>query len=183
MALIDIINAINGEIIRLGRLPDGTPAQLGSNPKRNKTSPSSVFWVPIQSKGSGPNVSASRSVQDTIGYVPKTIRVRTLSLECHLWAGDLSTTDDYSKTEDLLDTVLTAVNNVLPGGYSYNGEKWVNPGTEAATLGHRCVAFFNFGIPMLEITQPGVAQSVEVKTITPTNQIGPLPPDGQIVTV
>jgi len=186
MALKDTLWAINNELIRLGVLPDSTPLQLGSSPKRLKTVPKSVFWVPNQSKASGPNVSVSKDQQDALsangGFVPRALRTRLLSLDCHLWGGESASVDEYSSTEFLLDAVVTAMQNILPGGYIYSGEKWINPGTEAAALGHRCIAYFAVNLAVNEVLPPNIPVSVEIETIDQTAEIGPLA-DGSIVVV
>lgn len=181
-----VLTAVNNELVRLGVLQDSTPLFLGANPKRMKASPVSIFWVPIKSKGAGPDVSASPDVQSALeangGSVPRCLRTRLLSVDCYLWAGGPAPTDDYSATELLLSQVLTAIDHIYPGAYQFGGEKWLEQGSEANILGHRCIAEFGFKLPVNEFTPTNPKSAVQVTEITQTVEIGLLP-DGSTVVV
>lgn len=68
---------------------------------------------------------------------PRVLHRRTVELEIHTWGGD------YGITEDLHESVITALRGVVGGAnYTINGAEWV----EAADMGRQNVLVMNVSI-------------------------------------
>jgi len=195
MALKDVLAPVNTILTTNGALSltPGTPAlELGSTPKRDRTATPRVTWVPAQDTFVMRPPAMTKAVQAAFiaanpgKQIPRMLYTRLAGLECHIWAGILGSADDYSASEALLGSVISALRHQAYGAIDLNGSAWVNPrSSEGNLLGHRYVLNLTIAIPVLEVQDnaPGVSEQTTLTTFTPqTNQMGPIPPGGSTVT-
>lgn len=184
-----LLTLVNNELITMGYLPVGAPLRFGPSPKAVKTVPPEVYWVPRSGKGGPPTPAMSRAAQIALqtagGTIPRMLSSRSVLVEAHIWAGGNASSDDYSKSEALLEAVNSAIHHQCQGSYEYLGDEYVAKGTESANLGHKIVARFYITVPLIEL--PAVApvtapQSVQTQPAQLTIQEGPIPPGGTTTT-
>lgn len=190
MSIASLLTLVNNELIATGFLPAGSALRFGPSPKSVRTVPPEVYWVPRSGKGNPPSPAMSRAAQIALtsagGTIPRMLASRAVLVESHIWAGGSASTDDYSKTEALLEAVNSAIHHQCQGAYEYLGDEYVAKGTEAANLGHKIVARFYIVVPLIEL--PMVApvtatQSVQTQPAQLTVQEGPIQPGGTTTSV
>lgn len=185
MSTVAILTAVNSILTANGSLPAGTALEFGPTPKRDRSVPPRVTWVPGRDRYGMATPAMTRSVAAAFlaanpgKQIPRMLNARWAGLEAHIWAGGSAAADDYSATETLLGAVISAVHQTAYGCYELDPSGWVNPrSSEGNLLGHRYVLNVAILVPVLEVQQttPTSTETAIITTITQTDQVGPIPP-------
>jgi hypothetical protein len=192
MSLVAILTPIHAILVQNGSLQPGAQLELAAMPKRDRTPGPRVTWVPGTDEFKGPDAAVSQSFLQAFHaanpgkQLPRSLGTRLAGVEAHLWNGNQpGSVDDYSGTEGLINAVISAMRHQAYGAYQLRASGWVNPrSSEGNLLGHRYVLNVVWAIPVLEIQDnpiPLPGERTTIQTITPTYQMGPIPPGGTTV--
>src|SRR5713101_575310 len=122
MALKDVLGPVNTILTTNGFLPSNAPLEIASTPRRDRTSPPRVTWVPTQDTFNLQPPAMTRAVHQAFlaanpgKQIPRSIATCQVGGEAHIWAGtNPGSADDYSLTEALLGAVISALRHQAYG--------------------------------------------------------------------